>query len=487
LSLALPGALVSYRPVRWCCAAALLLVACGDTGGSVAPGDDQDVAALPSDTLSSDLVEADAPVAADVSGSVDVSVEDVAPAGPCVSDRRPIVAAHGFIASGDTWAPHARRLMANGYCREDIHAFDWNSVSAFTGNTSGAAVQLAVFVDEVLEARGATQVDLIGHSAGGGVAYTYLADAANAAKVANYAHVGSFQESGPAGPTGEVPTLNVWSDGDMAIEEKGDIPGATNVHQATADHYGVATNQETFQAIFTHFNDGEIAAVAEPPMEEAPTLWGRAVTFGENTPIDGEMAIYALDPTTGARVGDALLSAAVSESGHWGPFAATAGVPYELMIAQEGNRPVHYLAEPFTASNPLVYLRGFPDATSMVGMLLASLPYDDVRSMLVVFSSSRALVYPQDSLTVDGVEILSPETASAANSSIAFFLYDVDEDGETSLAPNELFGGFPFLAGVDMALPASEDGFFTVAVNGRAVVVPARPSETEGASVVVFE
>ena len=84
-------------------------------------------------------------------------------------------------------------------------------------------------------------------------------------------------------------------------------------------------------------------------------------------------------------------------------------------------------------------------------------------------------------------QLLSDETASAANSSIAFFLYDVDEDGETSLAPNELFGGFPFLAGVDLALPASADGFFTIALNGREIVIPALPSDSEGASVVVFE
>ena len=108
------------------------------------------------------------------------------------------------------------------------------------------------------------------------------------------------------------------------------------------------------------------------------------------------------------------------------------------------------------------------------------------RSLLVVFSASRALTFGLDSLQVDGHEILSAENASPESSSIAFFLYDEDEDGETSLAPVELFQSFPFLAGVDMGLPVSAETF-TVTLNGRTVVVPAWPSDTEGATVVVFE
>ena len=414
------------------------------------------------------------------------SMEEVMAPGPCESTRRPIVAAHGFIASGDTWAAHAQRFVANGYCWEDIVAFDWNSVSAFTGSSDASVPELSALIDTVLAERGADQVDLIGHSAGGGIAYTYLDDPANAAKVAHYAHVGSFPSEGPAGPEGEVPTLNVWSEGDLAIENKADIPGATNLKQVDADHYGVATNLATFEAIFAHFNEGELATVLEVPTEETPTIWGRAVTFGENIPIQGEMALYALDAATGARVGDPLAALSVPASGDWGPYDVVGGQPYELTIQQAGNRPVHYYTEPFQRSNGLVYLRGFPGANSMVGFLLAGLPFDDAQSMLVVFSSSRALTHGNDSLMIDGVEVLSPQTAAPENSSIAFFLYDADEDGESSLESIALFESFPFLVGIDMGLPASPDGHVTVTLNGRSVVVPAWPSDTEGASVVVF-
>jgi pimeloyl-ACP methyl ester carboxylesterase len=434
----------------------------------------------------------------DTSLSVDsASVEDsdgseVVTPGPaeepvCTSTRRPVVAAHGFIASGDTWAPHARRFMANGYCRDDVRAFDWNSVSAFTGTSDVQVSELAAFIDRVLEETGAERVDLIGHSAGGGIAYDYLADADRASHVAHYAHVGSFPKAGPAGPEGEVPTLNVWSEGDMAIEDKADIPGATNLRQVEADHYGVATNAETFEAIFAHFNAGELPSVVDAPPKETSMLWGRVVTFGENTPIDGQLTIYRLDAATGDRLGEPVMDAAIPEGGYWGPMIADAEVPYEFEIVEPGNRPVHYYAEPYASDNPLVYLRGFPGEDSLVGLLLAGLPFDDVRAMVVVFSSSRALTFGEDSLKVDDVEILSADNAAPENSSIAFFLYDDDEDGESSYAPVELFQSFPFLAGVDMALTATPGRNFTIDLNGRQVVVPAWPSDAEGPTVVVFE
>ena len=459
------------------CLCSLALIACDDATvtGSQASSDTNTQAAQDTLTGAQDAL----------AGPVDT--EEPIAATPCISSRRPIVAAHGFVGAGDTWAPPARLFMANGYCREGIFAFDWNSVMAFTGNTNGSVPQLATLIDQVLAASGADQVDLIGHSAGGGVAYSYLSDAANAAKVANYAHVGSFPQSGPAGPNGEVPTLNVWSDGDMAIQGGGsDIPGATNLRQLTADHYAVATNAETFAAIFSHFNEGEVPATLEPIPTDSPEIWGRAVTFGENTPIVGDLSVYALDPATGARVGEPLVSDDVPSGGYWGPVTVEAGVPHEFTIVEAGDRPVHYYTEPFVSDNPFLYLRGFPGAGSMVGMLLAGLPFDDSRSILVVLSSSRALIYGQDSLTVDGQEMLTPQNASPEVSAIALFFYDEDEDGESSLAPISMFESFPFLIGADLGLPVSA-GTFTVTLNDRTVVVPAWPSETEGATVVIFE
>ena len=116
---------------------------------------------------------------------------------PCL-EGRPIVLAHGFLASGDTWSPHARRLRANGWCSNRIVAFDWNTLNRTTDH--GAA--LDAVIDGALAATGATQVDLVGHSAGGGLAYTYLGQPERAAKVAHYVHVASTPQGAPAGPEG---------------------------------------------------------------------------------------------------------------------------------------------------------------------------------------------------------------------------------------------------------------------------------------------
>ena len=377
--------------------------------------------------------------------------------------------------------------MANGYCPQDIHAFDWNSVSSFTGESDEHSADLALFIDAILASSSRARVDLIGHSAGGGIGYDFLSNPAYASKVANYAHLGSMLQPGPAGPAGEIPTLNVWSEGDMAIDPKGDTEGATNLRQVEADHYGVATNAETFNALFKHFNEGQEPIRLEPEAQETPIISGRAVTFGENVPLSGSLAVYRVDAASGGRIGSALVDDEIAEGGHFGPLRLEAKQHYEFSVAGEGQRSVHYYMEPFWTDTALVYLRGFPGAESLVGLLLDSLPFDDTRSMLVVFSSSRALSYPSDSLKVDGVEVLNAENASPEKSTIALFLYDSDEDGESSYASIELFQSFPFLAGVDIGLTLESDTRFSVALNGREIVVPGWPSESEGATVVVFE
>ena len=92
----------------------------------------------------------------------------------------------------------------------------------------------------------------------------------------------------------------------------------------------------------------------------------------------------------------------------------------------------------------------------------------------------------KDSLTVDGVEVLNADTADPADTTIALFLYDEDEDGASSLEPNGLFASFPFLAGLDMALSSKADTI-SIQLNDRMLIVPALPSDSDGVTVVVFD
>ena len=148
----------------------------------------------------------------------------------CDNDHVPVVMVHGFLASGDTYTNHVMRFTANGYCLDRLFVYDWNSIGG--GNSPE---RLDTFVDEVLSVTGATQLDLMGHSAGGGVGYAYLGDATRAAKVRRYVHIASGDQEAPAGPTGNVPTLNLYSANDRVISTNDGIDGAQNRLAAAQD------------------------------------------------------------------------------------------------------------------------------------------------------------------------------------------------------------------------------------------------------------
>ncbi|MCG3165702.1 MAG: hypothetical protein POELPBGB_01477 [Bacteroidia bacterium] len=401
----------------------------------------------------------------------------------CRTSNYPIVMMHGFLASGDTWANHAMRFSANGYDDNMLYAFDWNSI-----NQGNSIDLLDDYIDEILAATGAQKVDLIGHSAGGGLGYTYLSDSIRATKVAHYVHVASSVQSGPAGSNGEVPTLNLWSEDDE-IAAGGDIPGATNVKLTGADHYQVATNAESFAAIFSFFNNGKTACTTNIEAKEPVQLSGRSVTLGENSPMAGAtIEIYEVSSTTGERVSgtaDAVLT--TDSKGYWGPFSAKSNTRYEFRVvsADPNDRVVHYFREGAIRSNKFVYLRTFPPAGSTIALLLNGVPENATQSAVVVFSSSQAVINGRDSLSAGGVDLSSAQYASPAKTAIAYFLYD-DGDSQTSGNPVGFFGSFSFLNGVDIFFPASPPSTVSVYFNGRTLYMPSL-SSADGVLVPVFD
>ncbi len=401
----------------------------------------------------------------------------------CKTSNLPVVMVHGFLASGDTWANHAMRFRENGYESTQLYAFDWNTLSQ-----SGNEALLDAFIDEVLAATGASQVDLIGHSAGGGLGYTYLNDSTRAAKVAHYVHVASSVQPGPAGTNGEIPTLNLWSEDDE-IAAGGDITGATNVKLVGADHYQVATNAESFASIFSFLNEGKTACVTSIVAEEPVQLSGRVVTLGENTPLlAASVEIYEVSAATGFRVSTSPETILTTDSkGYWGPFAAKSNTNYEFRVvsADPADRVVHYYREGAIRSNKFVYLRTFPPAGSTIALLLNGVPENTNQSAVVVFSSSQAVVNGRDSLSSGGVDLSSAQYASPAKTAIAYFLYD-DGDSQTSGSPVGFFGSFSFLNGVDIFFPASPETTIPVYFNGRTLNVKNWASE-EGVIVTVFD
>ncbi len=403
----------------------------------------------------------------------------------CNDTLLPIIAAHGFLASGDTYAKHFLRFTSNNYCAHRLFAYDWNSIGG--GNSP---VLLDAFIDEVLATTGASKVNLMGHSAGGGLGYNYLSDAARAAKVAHYVHIGSGVQSGPAGPNGEIPTLNIWSDGDEVVAG-GDIPGATNVMIPANDHYQVATSTASFEAIYAFLNNGEQPQTTNITSENIPCIAGKALTFGENNPAVGAtIQIYEVDAQTAERLSaspDVTFTA--DAKGNWGPHPVKPNAFYELVVTTTtaNDRVVHYYREPFTRTNNWVYLRTLPPPGSLAGLLLSALPKNDNQVVMAVFSSSSAVIDNRDELIVDGFTLSTNQYTPSSKSAIAFFLYDSNNDGQTNGSVISTFASFPFLVGVDLFFPTTPPGTITLQFNDRTLNVRNWRSNSDGVVVPVFD
>ncbi len=405
----------------------------------------------------------------------------------CNDTATPVVMVHGFLASGDTYANQAMRFTSNNYCGNRVYAFDWNTLSQGSNNSA----LLDAFIDEVLDKTGATKVNLVGHSAGGGLGYNYLSDATRAAKVRHYVHIGSGAQSGPAGPNGEVPTLNIWSPDDKVVTTGGNIPGAINVSLAGKDHYEVATCAEAFDAMFRFFNNEDAPATLGITSKSNVEICGRVVTLGENeAKISSTIKLYKINAATGERVSSTPeQTLTVNAKGGWGPVSVTPYQTYEFEVNtnESGDRKIHYYREGFTHSNPFVYLRTLPPASSLAGLLLASIPSNDNQSVLVVFSANQAIIAGRDSLSVDGYNLSVPDFCSEDNTTIALFLYDGNNNGQTDLVNQGLFGQFPFLSGVDMFLQAASPAIIPCRFNGRNLFVRNWKSGSEGISIAVFD
>ncbi|MDH6111288.1 triacylglycerol esterase/lipase EstA (alpha/beta hydrolase family) [Kitasatospora sp. MAP12-15] len=105
---------------------------------------------------------------------------------PSSAHPRPVVLVHGTFANGSVnWLTIAPALAANGYC---VFALTYGAqpdvpVLRAIAPVADSAQQLSTFVDGVLAATGAGQVDIVGHSQGGMMPRYYLKFDGGAAKV----------------------------------------------------------------------------------------------------------------------------------------------------------------------------------------------------------------------------------------------------------------------------------------------------------------
>lgn len=400
---------------------------------------------------------------------------------PCNNSPAPVVFVHGFLGSGDTWAPQVQRFASNGLCADRFFAFDWNSLGG-----GGADLLLDRFIDSVLIITGAEKLHLVGHSAGGGRGYSYLSDSLRAAKVISYVHIGSGANRAPAGPGGSVPTMNIYSSDDRVVRG-GDIPGAVNVKLAGPDHYQVATSAETFTHMYRFFYNSEPATTDIIPVGQIQ-IGGRCLTLGTNQPAAGTRIDIFIADEQGGPSGQTVATIVVPASGHWGPVEVSPKHRYLFRLSSEkpGFRRINYYFEQFERNNPLVYLRTFPAGMSPVGMLLAALPGNDDLSVISIFSSSQAVIDGRDKLTLNGINLATPLLASAQSTMISLFCYDDRNDGEGTGEPISLFMAMPFLRGADIPILTVTPETWVAELNGRTIPVRNWSSKTDGVSIAVF-
>ncbi|MEE2786509.1 MAG: alpha/beta fold hydrolase [Myxococcota bacterium] len=398
---------------------------------------------------------------------------------PCDASTPPMVMVHGFIGAGDTWANFKDLFVANGKCANRYAVLDWNSLDM----AGDHAAQLDRAIDQLLKTHDAEHVDLLGHSAGGGVSYTYLEDPTRAKKIRKYIHIASLPMTPPETLKREnIQMLNLYSSADYVVEGA-DIAGVNNRRLEAIDHYAVATSDIAFSRVF-EFLYGQKPTTFVRPLVADPRVRGRAVSLGEATVLNqATVTAYAVDEFGQRKDEGQVLP--VDEMGWWGPLDTQAGYRFELELRREDRLGTfRYFYQAFETDLSLVYHRSLPHADSPNGLVLYEVPQSGDAVSLVVFNASGAFLAGRDSLTLDGQELLTAKSASADQTAIALFIFDIDGDGEPD-GQSPLFDSFPFLAAIDVPLTPDADASIELVFNGQMLRLPRDPA-SQGPMIAIF-
>jgi triacylglycerol esterase/lipase EstA (alpha/beta hydrolase family) len=107
---------------------------------------------------------------------------------PSAAHPDPVILVHGtFGDMSDSWQALSPLLYDSGYCVFALNYGSYNGSGTLgiyaTGPIENSAQQLSRFVERVLDATGASKVDLVGHSQGGMMPRYYIKNLGGASKV----------------------------------------------------------------------------------------------------------------------------------------------------------------------------------------------------------------------------------------------------------------------------------------------------------------
>lgn len=411
-------------------------------------------------------------------------------------EKLPVIAIHGLLGSGDTYALQEQRFLQNTYCAGRFFAFDWNSMAGLSGtNRANTINQLDHFVDSILTLTGASHIDLVGYAEGADLGYSYLSSTEHAAKVAHYAMMatsgGSYAQA--AGPGASVPTLNIWSVNDGVVTG-GAIAGAENLALVNKDHYQVATCEETFTAIYQFFNPDAPQPNAYlttiPETSRIVSVSGKVLTFGENAPVAGAtIEIYNVFSHDGTRLqptNRSVYTVTSNANGKWGPVALSAAQTYEIVVRPISGRTIIYYREPLKRQSSLLYFRTLP-TTGLASTLSTNLLDNNTNGVLGIYTASQAVIHSRDIFKVNNFDLATASLATSSKSPSLSFLYDANLNNTTEGMLMSWASTMPYVNAIDYYIPASPVQTYNIVLNNRYLNVPNRRSRNDGIVIAVFD
>jgi pimeloyl-ACP methyl ester carboxylesterase len=362
---------------------------------------------------------------------------------------RPVIFVHGGSGSGAQFDTQALRLMSNGYPADRIAVHEYDSTFG-TNTMEEVWAGLDELIAELLRETGADGVDLLGHSLGTTVSQGYLTSSPE--RAASVAHYVNIDGRTAAAPPGGVDTLAVWGEGDQTRQ----IVGAQNHYAPDQAHVQVATSAETFAQIYRFFTGHEPKTTDVVPQAGRIRLSGEANVFPQNQGADGfTLQIFEIDRRGRRENRRPDATFAIGADGAWGPFKAHAGERYEFALTRTDGSVHHLYFQPFLRSDHLVRL-----LTSRPGEGL-----DLLREPSDTSAGFGVIRYKEmwgdqgannDTLEIDGVNVLNPATAPRTKRVNAMFVGDDNLDGVTDLsAPVQPWFSLPFISAVDLVVPAT--------------------------------
>jgi hypothetical protein len=381
-------------------------------------------------------------------------------AGASTFERRPVLFVHGFESAGSNFASQEMRLESNGYPRSWVGEIDYNSTAA-VGDKTEVDKQIDEAIATLKQRTGKSQVDVIGHSEGTSVMYSYLTEGAQAAErkasVARYVNMDG-QEENPG-----VPTLALWAERSGPTGPEGrHMEGAENVTIPNQTHVQSSTSTQSFIQVYKFFRNklpGHDIVAQKGKIQ----LAGKALEFPQNTGLLGDtVQIWPLNSNGVRTTTTPLASIAITDGstggGAWGPVAAKAGQRYEFALLKPGGKALHTYMEPFVRSDYDI-------------RLLGSVPIEQYTGKSPKSSGAVMIRYKEywgnepgqnDELLINGLNVCTAALCPWEKLVNAFFASNWENKEESTLNEDPVLSQLPFIQGAQVYIPASSPPNATV-------------------------